>query len=53
MRPARSPGCSGAGRDPDGGRARRTALSLRGKGPPDRFLGDLHEQVKGWLGINF
>lgn len=26
---------------------------IAAEGPPDRFLGDLHEQVKGWLGINF
>jgi branched-chain amino acid transport system ATP-binding protein len=23
------------------------------EGPPEVFLGDLHEQVKSWLGINF
>jgi branched-chain amino acid transport system ATP-binding protein len=26
---------------------------IAAQGPPDRFHGDLHEQVKGWLGINF
>jgi ABC-type branched-subunit amino acid transport system ATPase component len=26
---------------------------IAAEGPPDVFLGDLHEQVKGWLGINF
>jgi branched-chain amino acid transport system ATP-binding protein len=26
---------------------------IAAEGPPEVFLGDLHEQVKGWLGINF
>ena len=26
---------------------------IAAEGPPDAFTGDLHEQVKGWLGINF
>ena len=26
---------------------------IAAEGPPDVFMGDLHEQVKGWLGINF
>jgi branched-chain amino acid transport system ATP-binding protein len=27
--------------------------AIAAEGPPDAFTGDLHEQVKGWLGINF
>jgi branched-chain amino acid transport system ATP-binding protein len=27
--------------------------TIAAEGPPDAFTGDLHEQVKGWLGINF
>ena len=27
--------------------------AIAAEGPPDVFTGDLHEQVKGWLGINF
>jgi branched-chain amino acid transport system ATP-binding protein len=26
---------------------------IAAEGPPEAFQGDLHEQVKGWLGINF
>jgi branched-chain amino acid transport system ATP-binding protein len=26
---------------------------IAAEGPPEAFTGDLHEQVKGWLGINF
>jgi len=26
---------------------------IAAQGPPEAFEGDLHEQVKGWLGINF
>jgi branched-chain amino acid transport system ATP-binding protein len=26
---------------------------IAAEGPPEAFAGDLHEQVKGWLGINF
>ena len=26
---------------------------IAAEGPPDAFAGDLHEQVKSWLGINF
>lgn len=26
---------------------------IAAQGPPSAFTGDLHEQVKGWLGINF
>jgi branched-chain amino acid transport system ATP-binding protein len=26
---------------------------IAAEGPPKAFEGDLHEQVKGWLGINF
>jgi branched-chain amino acid transport system ATP-binding protein len=26
---------------------------IAAEGPPEAFRGDLHEQVKGWLGINF
>jgi branched-chain amino acid transport system ATP-binding protein len=26
---------------------------IAAEGPPEVFAGDLHEQVKGWLGINF
>ena len=26
---------------------------IAAEGPPEVFLGDLHDQVKGWLGINF
>lgn len=26
---------------------------IAAEGPPELFLGDLHEQVRGWLGINF
>jgi branched-chain amino acid transport system ATP-binding protein len=26
---------------------------IAAQGPPEAFTGDLHEQVKGWLGINF
>jgi branched-chain amino acid transport system ATP-binding protein len=27
--------------------------AIAAEGPPEVFIGDLHEQVKGWLGINF
>jgi branched-chain amino acid transport system ATP-binding protein len=27
--------------------------AIAAEGPPDAFTGDLHERVKGWLGINF
>jgi branched-chain amino acid transport system ATP-binding protein len=27
--------------------------SITASGTPEDFAGDLHEQVKGWLGINF
>jgi branched-chain amino acid transport system ATP-binding protein len=26
---------------------------ITASGPPEAFTGDLHEQVKTWLGINF
>ncbi len=26
---------------------------IAAEGTPEAFTGDLHEQVKGWLGINF
>jgi branched-chain amino acid transport system ATP-binding protein len=26
---------------------------IAAEGPPDAFAGDLHEEVRGWLGINF
>jgi branched-chain amino acid transport system ATP-binding protein len=26
---------------------------IAAKGPSEEFRGDLHEQVKGWLGIHF
>ena len=26
---------------------------IAAEGGPEAFAGDLHEQVKGWLGINF
>ena len=26
---------------------------IAAEGAPEAFTGDLHEQVKGWLGINF
>ena len=26
---------------------------IAAEGPPEAFIGDLHEQVRGWLGITF
>jgi branched-chain amino acid transport system ATP-binding protein len=26
---------------------------IAAEGPPDAFAGDLHEEVRGWLGIDF
>jgi branched-chain amino acid transport system ATP-binding protein len=30
-----------------------TLGEITAEGPPEAFQGDLHEQVKGWLGVNF